>query len=167
MTKQNKVLILMRHAKSDWSDDSLTDHERRLNERGRAAAPAMAQWLQRIELVPDVILSSSSTRTRETVDLMKEEWASEPVVTYNELLYLATPSTIMEVAKAGPSDAQRLMIVAHNPGMTSLVSMLSGQQMDMPTAAIAIFELEAGTQWSDLLYNTPLKLIHFMRPKAL
>ena len=40
-----KQLTLMRHAKSSWHHEDLTDFERPLNERGRRAAPLMGAYL--------------------------------------------------------------------------------------------------------------------------
>ena len=53
-----RLLILMRHAKSDWSDSSLSDHDRPLNSRGQRDAPRMANWLAESDWIPDVVLSS-------------------------------------------------------------------------------------------------------------
>lgn len=161
-----RLLILMRHAKSDWGNESLSDHDRPLNERGSGDAPRMAQWLAEIDAVPDRILSSSATRTRQTVTLMTPEWADEPDVSFSESLYLSTPETILSNVVSDGWDAQVLMVVAHNPGTSYLVSSLAGQMMDMPTAAIAIFEVEI-EDWSQLRSSVPMSLIQFMRPKAL
>ena len=90
-----RTLIVMRHAKSDWGDESLSDHERPLNGRGKRDAPRMAQWLAEIDMTPDLILSSSSQRTRETVALMNQHWSTESPVSYDESLYLASPDAIL------------------------------------------------------------------------
>ena len=161
-----RFLILMRHAKSDWSDESLSDHDRPLNPRGRNAAPRMAGWLAEIGIVPDLILSSSSVRTRETVSLMSDQWGEEAQVSYSESLYLASPETILSMVRSDACGAERLMVVAHNPGMAHLASVLSQQSLDMPTAAIAIFEL-GELDWLDLQPGSTLGLVHYMRPKAL
>lgn len=163
---QCRFLILMRHAKSDWGDESLSDHDRPLNERGRRDSRRMAQWLEATDMVPDLILSSSSVRTRETVGLMTDQWTIEPIVTYCQSLYLATPEAILSAVRSDACDAGKLMVVAHNPGITHLVSSLSGQIVEMPTAAIAVFQLSM-VDWSELRPGTPMKLVHFMRPKAL
>jgi len=160
-------LVLMRHAKSDWGNESLSDHERPLNRRGMHDAPLMAKWLRENDLVPDQILCSSAERTRETVELMLPAWNRDPVWTLTESLYLATPDSIMSTVRSGGvANAGILMVVAHNPGMTYLASTLAGQGLDLPTAAIAVFEV-TNTQWSELHSGTPVHLTHFMRPKAL
>lgn len=162
----DRILILMRHAKSDWGDESLSDHDRPLNRRGRRDAPRMAEWLAEIDMVPDMILSSSSERTRETVALMTEQWPTEPTTSFSEELYLATPESILSTIRSDACDATKLLVVAHNPGMTHLVSGLAGQFTEMPTAAIAIFRIPA-CDWSTVQPGTPMSLLQFMRPKAL
>lgn len=162
----DRFLILMRHAKSDWGDESLSDHDRPLNRRGKRDAPRMAKWLAEIDMVPDMILSSSSERTRETVDLMIGQWSIEPTTSFSESLYLATPESILSTIRSDACDATKLLVVAHNPGMTHLVSSLAEKFIELPTAAIAIFKIPAA-DWSSLQTGTPMSLLQFMRPKAL
>lgn len=162
----DRYLILMRHAKSDWGDESLSDHQRPLNHRGKRDAPRMADWLAKIDVVPDRILSSSAERTRETVARMIEQWEGEPNTSFCDELYLATPESILSTIRADACDATKLMVVGHNPGITQLVSGLAEELIDMPTAAVAVFRI-ATSGWSDLRTSTPMSLTQFMRPKAL
>ena len=62
-----KSLLLLRHAKSSWKEAELADHERPLNKRGRADAPRMGRLLMEQDLVPDLILSSTAKRARQTI----------------------------------------------------------------------------------------------------
>lgn len=161
-----RFLIVMRHAKSDWIDLSLSDHDRPLNERGARDAPRMAQWLYSIAMVPDVILSSTSQRTRETVERMEAEWGGDLVVSYSQSLYLATAESMLRTIRSDGGDATRLMVLGHNPGTAHLTSALAGKGLEMPTAAIAIFQLTLD-DWSQLSQSSPVRLIDYMRPKAL
>ena len=161
-----RTLILMRHAKSDWGDASLSDHDRPLNLRGREASPRMAEWMNQIGILPNLVLCSSAERTKETVAHMIPHWHSEPDIAYSPSLYLASPYQMLATIQQDGCGCQCLMLVAHNPGTSVFVSTLAGQSMDMPTAAIAIFEL-ALEDWSQLRVSSPAQLTHFMRPKAL
>ncbi|TWU04596.1 SixA phosphatase family protein [Stieleria varia] len=167
-------LIVMRHAKSDWGDHKLSDHERPLNARGNRDAPAMAGWMATNGLFPDVILSSSSTRTQQTVAALLECWSSKlntaPTVSFTDALYLAIPEQIAATIRSDHCGARSLMIVAHNPGMSSIVSQLSGQSIEMPTAAVAVFDWpsqDGPGEWSRFSLNRQLSLTYLMRPKAL
>lgn len=173
-----RYLILMRHAKSDWGDESLSDHNRPLNRRGQRDAPMMARWLADSDLIPDTILISSSVRTRETVALMIETWTSEPSGTsepsetteprmsLTDDLYHASPEEIIGVIRCDGGQSRCLLVVAHNPGMTSLVSHFADRFTEMPTAAIAVFQT-AGEQWNDLRPGKMMQLIEHVRPKGL
>lgn len=72
-----KTLMLLRHAKSSWKDDSVTDHDRPLNKRGRKAAPLVGHLLRDQHLVPDLITSSSAVRAQTTATV-----AAEPILHY-------------------------------------------------------------------------------------
>ena len=165
-TLATRFLIVMRHAKSDWGDIALSDHDRPLNARGCRDAPRMARWLREIDMVPDLVLSSTSQRTLDTVDLMKKEWGSDVEVAGTSALYLATPEAILRTIQSDGCGAVRLMVLAHNPGITHFVSKLAGQVVDMPTAAIAVFQIKK-VDWTELTFGGPAKLIQYMRPKAL
>ena len=141
------TLGLMCHAKSDWADENLTDHDRPLNARGRRDAPAMARWLAAQRFLPEVILASTATRVRQTVEGLLSVWTHEPLVLFSQSLYLPHPQTITTqvYCEALAADGQRpraALVVAHNPAMEQLVSQLAGAVTRMPTAAVALFECE-------------------------
>jgi phosphohistidine phosphatase len=129
-------LLLMRHAKSSWDDDELTDHDRPLNARGRDAAPRMAKVLVENNIVPKLILVSSSKRTMETVERMMPQLEAVPVKVIPEL-YHASPMTILEIIEDHGDDADPLLVVGHNPGMETTVSNIAGHIVPFPTAALA------------------------------
>jgi phosphohistidine phosphatase len=137
----SRDVLLMRHAKSSWSDDALADHDRPLNGRGRRDAPRMAQILLDADLRPARILLSSSERTRETVRRMMEVFGAVDIVVEPDL-YLASPETIKGFIETHAQHSQPLMVVAHNPGMEMLVSSVAKALTPMPTAAIAHIRLE-------------------------
>ena len=135
-------LILMRHAKSDHGDRTLADHDRPLNPRGRRDSPRMADWLEQMDLIPDLVLSSSSVRTRETLELMMQRWEQPPQAVFSENLYLATSQTIfMTICSQTPS-VEKVMVLGHNPGISYLATELAAEPLQMPTAAIAAFEVD-------------------------
>lgn len=162
----DRYLILMRHAKSDWGDPSLSDHDRPLNSRGQKDSPRMAGWLAEQSCIPDVVLSSSSSRTRETLALMCEQWGEEPTVSFTDSLYLAAPDSILDCIRSDALDSRCLMVLAHNPGISYLASLLAGRSIEMPTAAVAVFKVDLD-DWHNLRESTPVELTEFMRPKAL
>lgn len=147
-------LMLLRHAKSDWSDESLDDFQRPLNARGRRSAPQIADWIDHHRNHPDTILCSPARRTRETLDRILERWQESkiserpaPQIHFIDRLYLAPPQVILETAVEYAKDAQSLMVLGHNPGLEILATQLSQHACEMPTAALVIFQAEPS--WPD------------------
>jgi phosphohistidine phosphatase len=164
-----RELILWRHAKSDWSDDALADHERPLSERGRRNAKKMAAWIEEQNLQPDLILCSSAKRTQQTLKRLCKECDTR--IEIIEELYMAdVPVLLKHLAQAAP-DAHRVMVLAHNPGLEDLVEYLQGETVTrspdvklFPTAALAQFIMPA--DWSQLEKGDG-KLVAITRPKDL
>src|SRR3954463_11797950 len=90
-----KTLLLLRHAKSSWKDDSLDDHDRPLNARGKQEAPRMGQLLLEEHLLPDIILSSDAKRCRRTVEKVCEASGYRGETVLASELYLAAPATYL------------------------------------------------------------------------
>lgn len=133
----------------------------------------MAKWLLQNDLIPDLILCSSASRTRETVALLQETWqqdrsagAAEIPVAFTRELYQASPDELLYVIRGDGCDAASLLVVGHNPTMSQFGSWLIGESIDMPTAAVAVFELPL-TEWSKLRSPEECTLAAFAKPKSL
>lgn len=130
------TLVLVRHATSDWGDPALDDHDRPLNDRGRRDAQTMAGRLAAAGVRPSAILSSTAVRARSTAAAFAEALGAD--LSLHEQLYGAPASTLLAVAAS--SGDERVIVVAHDPGMTALAERLSnGGIGDMPTCAVAVF----------------------------
>lgn len=162
-----KTLLVQRHAKSSWKDPGLEDHDRPLNKRGKKDAPRMGRLLREHDLIPDLILSSTAVRAKNTAKEVAETSRYPGKIHWDERLYLAAPSDIVRVLKEveDPS-ADQVMIVGHNPGQEELVRVLSGGRDAFPTAALAQIELPI-MGWGELELSTKGRLIHLWRPKEL
>lgn len=161
-----KTLLLMRHAKSDWKQPGLSDHDRPLNARGRSAAPVIAKRLHAAYPVIDIALASSAVRVQQTLELMQAEWEQSPEVLTSRELYLATPQQIVDSLRALHDVWDSVLLVAHNPGLAGLVSHWSGRVIEMPTAAIAVFRF-AGSSWQELTLGSSLELVDYWKPRDL
>ena len=148
-------LIIMRHAKSSWSDASLDDHDRPLNKRGRRDAPRIAEELRNRDWIPDRIRVSSSKRTMETLELM-ETISQNSAIDVEPSLYHSSISTLLQDVEE-VEEGKTTMILSHNPGSEILVHELSNRFEMMPTAAAALFEKQQ-EGWT---------LVHVLRPKEL
>jgi len=162
-----KTLMLLRHAKSSWKDESLEDHERPLNKRGKKTAPVMGHLIRDQDLVPELIVSSTAVRARKTAEAAAEACGYPGDITLTEELYLATAGEILRYAQERTEETlSRIMLVGHNPGMEELVNLLSSQRERFPTSALAVFELDIDG-WRQLELGVDAKLKNLWRPKEL
>lgn len=155
-----RLLWLLRHAEAQVEaaagDPSGGDHARALTRRGVAEATRAAARCAELGWQPELLLVSSATRTRQTADVVARGLglAAGKIVVLDEL-YLADPDDIRRAAaQAGPRIG-RLMIVAHNPGISALARQLAPDAAlpGFDTAGMARFELEVA-DWSQLAPGT-------------
>jgi len=159
-----KTLLVLRHAKSSWSDPALDDHERPLNKRGRRDAPRMGALVREHGLIPDVVVSSDAVRARLTAEAVVEAARYEGEILLDQRLYAASPDDIISLLRTVREKAESVMIVGHNPGLEELVAQLSGEPQDLPTAALAQIVLPID-RWRDLTLSTRGVLSGHWRPE--
>ena len=148
----HRRLILTRHAKSDWSDEDLSDHDRPLNGRGRMAAAELGQWLASRDYLPDEVLCSDAARTRETWETVAAALPSAPVPRLLPDLYEAGSDAVLALIRA--TRGRTVLVIGHNPGLADLAARLVAEPPHhadfarYPTAATLVvdFQVEA---WED------------------
>lgn len=161
-----KTLLILRHAKSSWSDLTQDDFDRPLNERGRRDAPRMGKLLRAQSLVPEVILASSAVRTLETAKLLGEAAGFAGEIIARSDLYLAPAAQYVALMNDLHAEYNSVLLLGHNPGMQHLVSTLADSDLKMPTAALACFALPTKS-WSDLRLAPTGTLQGYWKPKEL
>lgn len=138
-----RELILLRHAHAEPPLPGQADFDRPLSPEGLAEAEAVAAWLRDKALAPDRVLCSPSRRTRETLDAVTEA-VGDLDKRLEPSIYEAMPGTLATLIDAN-RDAERLLVVGHNPGLERLVALLhsgqSGEYRGMPPAAVAVLAL--------------------------
>lgn len=158
-----KTLFLLRHAKSSWDDPALNDFDRPLNQRGREAAPMMGRVMNKKNLAPEIIVCSTAERARQTAALVKEAGRLEGILKFEDMIYAASASELLQVVAGLDDEFESAMLVGHNPGFESAVRVLSGAHETMPTAALAVLELEI-SDWAGVAPGCG-KLVEVLRPK--
>ena len=161
-----KTLLILRHAKSSWSNALTADHDRPLNKRGRFDAPRMGRLLRLEDLRPDLIITSSAERAMTTAELIADACSYENEVVVTRALYHASPEEYVEVLQERAGTEDVVMVVGHNPGMEELVELLTDDYERMPTAALAQVSLPIN-DWRQLTSDTRGTLQNFWRPKEL
>ena len=168
-----KTLTLLRHAKSSWSDPAQDDFDRPLNPRGVAAARRMGSEMRALGLSFDAVLASPARRAAETLDRAAETYG--PLARdYDRRIYLASPATLLAIARESDDAVDRLLLVGHNPGFHLLALLLTGDSggplkaelaAKYPTGALAEIELPVA-RWRDLAEGRG-RLTRFIRPRDL
>ena len=149
-----KTLYLLRHAKSSWDFEELSDHDRPLNNRGRKDAPQMGRELMSREVTVDLIVSSSAVRALTTATLVAKELEYDPEkIAVEEDIYKADKKELLSIIKNIPTQFDRVMLVGHNFSITELANLLSPDLVPtMPTAAVVCLTFECGT-WAEISKN--------------
>lgn len=140
-----RTLLLMRHAKSDWNAPWPSDHERPLNGRGQRAATVMGAWLRSTGETPDLVISSSAVRARATAERAIEAGQFPLELKEEPGIYEASARDLLAIVRTLPDACESVMLVGHEPGMSSLIGLLTGASLRFPTAAVARIDLETET----------------------
>lgn len=138
-----KKLILIRHAKSSWSNPLLDDFDRPLNKRGVKNAPFMAKVLKQKELKPDLIISSPSIRTKETLNYFLDEFKEyKKNIRFEKSIYEAPYTNLLSVLKNVEKENHTIFFIGHNPGLNDLSDfLLDGFDENIPTSGILKIDL--------------------------
>lgn len=143
-------LILFRHGKSDWEAGASNDHDRPLNDRGRAAAHRMGQLLSDIDKVPDLAVSSSARRARDSLTIASRAGRWKSSIRIASELYNTSPNEMLHWLAALDHDPQRLLLTGHEPTWSGLAGLLiGGTSIHMPTAAMLRIDFPF-EHWADI-----------------
>ena len=164
-----KRLILTRHAKSSWDDPLTPDHDRPLNDRGKAAAADLGDWLASRGHVPDQVLCSDALRTRKTFSGLAPALPATPVLDLKPALYHAGPDVMLAVLRHATGDC--VMMIGHNPGIAEFAHRLVARAplhdgfARYPTGATLVADFDVAA-WADVQYGTG-SVIDFVVPREL
>lgn len=166
-----KHLYLMRHAKSSLRQAGAADHERPLDPRGRQAATLMGDHLLRLGTPPDLVLSSTARRARETCELVAARFGAVPV-RYSDKLYLASAGALLKSLRRLPGEPAAVLVIGHNPGLQELAlslaakgdpALLARLKAKFPTGAVTLIEF-AAKRWVEAGAG---RLLRFVAPSEL
>ena len=172
MRLEMNMLHLLRHAKSSTKED-VDDYERPLSRRGRKTARRIGRNLSAKLRAIDLVLCSSACRTRETLDLVLDEFSPATRTSIEDGLYLASREKL--TARLGRLDARdvNVLLIGHNPGLHELAVALADKNSPgfqalasgkFPTAARVSFRVPA--DWS-VLGSSRHELIGYVTPESL
>ncbi|MEN7342366.1 MAG: histidine phosphatase family protein [Pseudomonadota bacterium] len=159
------TLTLLRHAKSEWGLEGLTDKQRPLNRRGERDAPEMGRRLKAAGVRPSLIVCSAAQRTVQTARLFAGAIGfPEEFIHRESALYLASAAGILDLIEQQESTFQNLVVVGHNPGISELAETLSdGLTTHMPTAAMLTLQAETD-DWQGFRHAA-IRIVGYDYPK--
>ena len=160
-----RTLLILRHGAA-VREGAGSDHERALTADGAREAEQMGQLLRDEQLVPDAILSSNALRARQTAQRVARACRCERSVADLAELYLAEPDAYITALKRVAGDAERVLVVGHNPGLEALALLLTGTPVSLPTAGLAVCALPI-SNFSELSLAVTGELSRFERPRNL
>ena len=165
-------MMLLRHAKSSWSDPALADVDRPLSPRGERASRRIAKYIRRKKLRPALVLCSPSRRTRQTLETIEPALGRRYAVELVPQLYAASELELLELLQALPDSVASVMIVGHNPGLQDLALALAARGADLPeleakfpTGALATLVAQSDS-WSALRPGVA-ELVDYVVPREL
>jgi len=140
-----RTLVLLRHAKSDWSQ-GVSDLSRPLGRRGRRQASQAGRWLADNLATVDLAVVSPARRARSTWELASASLGTVTPARLDDRVYAASVNDLLDVVRGLPEALETVVLVGHNPGLQELVARLTGVDVPMPTSALAVVEVSG--PWS-------------------
>ena len=160
-----KTLILVRHAKSDWGNDTITDILRPLNERGYSDGQILAKQLALKISPPQLWLTSPAIRAYSTALLFAEAFNYETEkLRINKKIYEAGVKTLQGIVTSIPDDIETAFMFGHNPGFTKFFNEFSDSFADnIPTCGVISLSNDV-LSWKDFLTGKT-KNDYYLYPK--
>ena len=160
-----KTIYLLRHAKSSWDNPQLDDFERPLNKRGHVDAPLMGNVMEKMNILPDLIISSPAIRASMTARFVADA-INYPLekIHYNENIYESGQNELLEVIYTVDDAVDKLMLVGHNPSFTYFAHYLAKFDVNnIPTCDLFGAELNI-SYWTKIKKNCG-KVLFYEYPK--
>ena len=162
-----RTLLILRHGKAaPETEEGGSDAGRPLTARGQREAALMGQLLHRDHLTPDRILASSARRTRETAREAAAATHFSGAIDELDELYLAEPEAYITAVRRNAPDAQRVLLIGHNPGLEALALILTGDPVALPTGGLVVCNLPIAS-FGELTARVRGKMHRFVAPAEL
>jgi len=159
-----KTLYLIRHAKSDWSDGTLSDFERGLKKRGHKDLDTISSYMSLQQLKPDLIISSLALRAQTTADQLAKKIGYDGRIHYMEELYNSRPEILMNVLTLQDDSDETIFLVGHNPELTEFANFLLKDNFPkLPTLGVLAIHLNIDS-WSEIKEQCG-EIDFFIQPK--
>lgn len=146
-----KTLYLVRHAKSSWETEGLSDDQRPLMSRGIKKTKLIVDFLIKRETKIDLIISSQAVRAFETAKILAKG-LHYPVekIRIEPKIYDGLYDRFLNVIYGTDNGTDSLMIVGHNPTITGVANFFLHPGIeDMPTSTVVCLSFDTG-KWENI-----------------
>ena len=148
-----KSIIIFRHGKSDWDATYDRDHDRPLSKRGFKAAIKMGKYLDKINQIPDQVISSSSTRTKNTAELAIKHGNWNSKYSIESKIYGGSSQALLELVHLLDNEINSICLVGHEPTCSSFISLCTFHSQRFTTASMAKISFRFDT-WNKIEFGT-------------
>ena len=161
-----KTLLLLRHAKTSWVDLTVSDNLRPLSPTGKYNVYQISNFLKNTKLLPDLIISSSAKRDKDTSTLLAEFAGYNDSIYVSELLYETSAIDYINVISEVSNKINMVLLVGHNPILENLIELITNELIIMETCSLVHILLPI-TNWKEIKTNPKCKLIQLITIKEL
>jgi phosphohistidine phosphatase len=161
-----KALLLLRHGKTSWNDPTVSDSLRPLSATGKYNVYQIGKLLKNTKLLPDLIISSSAKRTKDTSTLLAEYIGYNETIYVSELLYETSPIDYVNVISEVSNNIYMVLLVGHNPILENLIQLITSELIILETCSLVHIVLPI-TKWIEIKTNPKCKLIQRVTIKEL
>ena len=161
-----KIILLLRHGKSDWAASYNNDRDRPLSSRGIKAAKKIGNYISQIEQTPQLVISSNAKRAKETAILAinSGKWGS--TLSFNKKIYEASTKDLLEIIHVVDKKINNICLVGHEPTFSSFLSSSTGSNwIKFPTCTLAKIEFNSKT-WNEIKFGDGV-LKWIIKPKKI
>lgn len=146
-----RTLFIVRHAKSSWDIEGISDIDRPLKLRGIRAAYEMSRRLKIERRVPQVLIASPANRALHTAVIFNRVFEQKNAnITIDERLYGTGIPTILKLVSEQERGIKQLMIFGHNPDFSELATKLTGESyIELPTCGLCCITFSADS-WLEI-----------------
>ncbi len=142
---------------------SRDDWARPLSPRGEKDAPRVGTLLRERSLVPELIITSDAVRAHTTARAVAEAAGYEGAIVAEPALYHAKPDEVLATLNGVTENIRAVLIVGHNPGLEDLIEQLTGEAIELSTAALVHLAVPVDA-WRNLDMSTGASVVFSWRP---
>ncbi|MBS1572312.1 MAG: histidine phosphatase family protein [Bacteroidetes bacterium] len=157
-----KKLILVRHAKSDWPENT-DDFDRPLSQSGIHDAMKMSDFLKFNGIEIEKLVTSPAKRALETCNIFNDTFEVE--CSKQPKLYNPSENNFLSVIRDLDDSVHSVALFSHNNGISNFANYMTGDIFHFPTCGVAIFEVDC-EKWTDF-ESEDKKMTHFFEPQKI